>query len=163
MVHVRRQMLAHFVGLFQAREHLLCAARNDYRLCLRYDSACAGDPHDVDRRAAGQDLSAELVTHPVTIWAHIRAAPCRTTDTRQVGVSDPARRGPNRAGAGSLTPPLHTFSSSSVRPGRHRAPASLVLTSRNCSLFWLQVRGCPAIGSVASTSSVGCMSPGTGG
>jgi len=125
----------HVPGLLQAREQLLCATKNDHRLCLPYDTVPAGDHHDADRRAPGQDLGPDLVTHPVTISPHIRAASSRTTDTRQVGVSDPARRGPNRPRAGSLTPPHHTFSSFYVRPGRHRAPASLVSTSRKCSLL----------------------------
>jgi hypothetical protein len=55
------------VGLFQAREQLLCATKNDHRLCLRCDTAYAGDHHDVGRCAPGRDLGADLVTHPVTI------------------------------------------------------------------------------------------------
>ena len=55
------------VGLFQAREQLLCATKNDHRLCLRYDTVRAGDHHDADRRASGQDLGPDRVTHPVTI------------------------------------------------------------------------------------------------
>lgn len=39
-------------------------------------------------------------------------------------MSDPARRGPNSAEAGSLTPSLTLSLDSCVRPGRHRTPAS---------------------------------------
>jgi len=55
------------ICLFQAREQLLCATKNDHRLWLRYDTTYAGDHHEVDRRAAGQDLGADLVTNPVRI------------------------------------------------------------------------------------------------
>jgi hypothetical protein len=55
------------VGLFQAREQLLCATKNDRGLCLRYDTVRAGDHHNADRRAPGQDLGSDLVTHSVTI------------------------------------------------------------------------------------------------
>ncbi len=66
------------VGLFQARDQLLCATKNDHRLCLRYDTVRAGDHHDADRRAAGprsrpgsgHASGHDLSTHPGRFMQH---------------------------------------------------------------------------------------------
>jgi hypothetical protein len=67
MVHVRRQMPAHFVGLFQARAQLLCATKNDDRVVPTVRHCARMIITTLAGAQRSQDLSVERVTHPFTI------------------------------------------------------------------------------------------------
>lgn len=141
------------VGLLQTRQQLLRAAEYDHGFFLRYDTGRATQHVVVRRHAMERDRVPDRATHVAARWTDIRAASCRTSDTRQVGVSDPARRGPNSAKRGRSRP--HTLLLSSLLCGPvRRGRRSVVLTSLNAPC---PDGSCEAVdvGTPATTSSEG--------